>query len=358
MTYAIAAAGTGGHVFPALAVAEALVSEGVARQDIVFFGGGRMEASVFPAEGFPFVQLELQSLRRSLSPRNLLLPIVVGRAVREARTELVDRRVKVVLGMGSYVTVPVGWAARRADVPLYLHEQNADAGLANRVMSRVAEQCFVSFANTAGLRSETLVGNPVRANLVGFSRARLRHEALARYRLSPGPVVVGVVGGSQGAGVLNQALVSLVSQWNGPPIQILHLAGPAHAKDVHTISEQADVPWTVLGFEEEMQYFYAACDLVISRSGGAVAELAVTGTPAVLVPGSFAGGHQRANAARFESAGAATVVAEDHLDQLAQVVRPLIEDPQLRRRMAEQCRTLAHPEAARTIAAGLQETHG
>jgi UDP-N-acetylglucosamine--N-acetylmuramyl-(pentapeptide) pyrophosphoryl-undecaprenol N-acetylglucosamine transferase len=202
------------------------------------------------------------------------------------------------------------------------------------------------------------VGNPIRANLAGFSRPDLRHAAMNRYGLSPGPVVVGVFGGSLGAGAINQVVASLAERWTGSPIQILHLAGREHEDDMRVISERSAVPWTVLGFEEEMQYFYAACDLVISRSGGAVAELAVTGTPAVLVPGSFAGGHQRVNAARFESAGAATVVAEDDLDQLAQVVRPLIEDPQLRRRMAEQCRTLAYPEAARTIAAGLQETHG
>jgi UDP-N-acetylglucosamine--N-acetylmuramyl-(pentapeptide) pyrophosphoryl-undecaprenol N-acetylglucosamine transferase len=358
MTYAIAAAGTGGHVFPALAVAEALVAEGTTRSQIVFFGGGRMEASVYPKEGFPFVRLELQSLRRSLSPRNLAIPFVVGRAVREAVRELVEREVKVVLAMGSYVTVPVGWAAHRAKVPLYLHEQNAEAGLANRLMSRVAEQTFVSFAETGGLRAEKLVGNPVRANLAEFSRARLRHEAMTRYGLSPGPVVIGVFGGSLGAGALNQAVAALASQWDGPPIQILHLAGPAHVDDMRSISQQADVPWTVLGFEEQMQYFYAACDIAISRSGGAVAELAVTGTPAVLVPGSFGGGHQVANAARFEKAGAATVVAEDGVGQLARVIRPLVEDPQLRRSMADSSRALAHPLAARAIATRLRDAHG
>lgn len=358
MTYAIAAAGTGGHVFPALAIAEALISRGVTRDDIVVFGGDRMEASVFPAQGFPFVQLELQGLRRSLSPRNLLLPVVVARAVRSARTALAERDVRVVLGMGSYVTVPVGWAARRTGIPLYLHEQNADAGLANRVMARAAEQCFVSFADTSGLPQGVLVGNPVRANLAAFSRAGLRHEALQRYGLSPGPVVIGVFGGSQGAGSLNRALASMVAGWTGTPVQVLHLTGPAHADNMRAVSLGADVPWKVVGFEEDMQYFYAACDIVISRAGGAVAELAVTGTPAVLVPGSFAGGHQKANAARFEQAGAAVVVAEEHLGELADLLRPLVDDPQLRRTMAENSRTLAHPDAAATIASRLQQAHG
>ena len=171
MSYAIAAAGTGGHVFPALAVAEALLDRGVARSEIVFFGGDRLEATVYPSAGFPFVSLELQSLRRSLSLRNLALPLVVARAAGKAKAELLDRSVRVVLGMGSYVTVPVGWAARRAGIPLFLHEQNAEAGLANRVMSKLAENTFVSFADTRGIGRQRLVGNPIRSNLAGFVSA-------------------------------------------------------------------------------------------------------------------------------------------------------------------------------------------
>ncbi|MCP4247333.1 MAG: UDP-N-acetylglucosamine--N-acetylmuramyl-(pentapeptide) pyrophosphoryl-undecaprenol N-acetylglucosamine transferase, partial [bacterium] len=93
---------------------------------------------------------------------------------------------------------------------------------------------------------------------------------MSRYGLSPGPVVVGVFGGSLGAGAINQAVAALAGRWDGPPIQILHLAGREHEDDMRVLSQQADVPWTVLGFEEEMQYFYAACDIVIARAGGAV----------------------------------------------------------------------------------------
>jgi UDP-N-acetylglucosamine--N-acetylmuramyl-(pentapeptide) pyrophosphoryl-undecaprenol N-acetylglucosamine transferase len=358
MSYAIAAAGTGGHVFPALAVAEALLERGVGRSEIVFVGGDRLEATVYPAEGFPFVRLELQSLRRSLSLRNAMLPVVIARATRRANTELIDRTVKVVLGLGSYVTVPVGWAARRAGIPLMLHEQNAEAGLANRVMSRVAGTTFVSFADTRGIRRQALVGNPVRASLARFARPELRHQAMARYELVPGPVVVGVFGGSLGAGAINQAVAALAEQWSGPPIQILHLAGRAHEDEMRAISERSVVPWTVLGFEEEMHYFYAACDIVIARAGGAVAEIAATGTPAVLVPGKFGGGHQEANAARFEKAGAAVVVTEDQLGKLPQVLEPLVGDGRRRLLMAAGLKELAHPEAAANVARKLQETHG
>lgn len=358
MSFAIAAAGTGGHVYPALAVAEALVAGGTDRADIVFFGGDRLEATVYPAEGFAFVRLDLQSLRRNLSPRNLLLPGVMARASRRARTEMADRGVRVVLGMGSYVTVPVGWAAHRSRIPLFLHEQNAEAGLANRMMARLATKTFVSFAETAGFRRPILVGNPVRERLAGFARPELRHEAMTRYGLIPGPVVVGIFGGSMGAGVINQAVASLAQQWSGSPIQLLHLTGRVHEDDMRRLSEQAVVPWTVLGFEEEMEYFYAACEIVIARAGGAVGEIAVTGTPAVLVPGSFGGGHQMANAARFEKAGAAVVVDEDRLGTLPDIVQRLVDDPRLRRRMAESSKALAHPDAAAVVAGELRQAHG
>jgi UDP-N-acetylglucosamine--N-acetylmuramyl-(pentapeptide) pyrophosphoryl-undecaprenol N-acetylglucosamine transferase len=283
---------------------------------------------------------------------------VLWRAARRARQELIDRRVKVVLGMGSYVTVPVGWAARRASVPLFLHEQNAEAGLANRVMSRVARTTFASFADTAGLGRQVLVGNPVRAGLAAFKRSELRHGAMDRYGLSPGPVVVGVFGGSLGAGVINQAMTSLVQRWSGPSIQILHLAGRSQEDQMRAISEQSTVPWTVLGFEDEMQFFYAACDIVIARAGGAVAEIAATGTPSLLVPGLFGGGHQAANAARFEAAGAAVVVTEDRLGDLPEILEPLVGDPRRRLTMAGNLRALAHPGAAAALAGELRRAHG
>ena len=129
MTYAIAAAGTGGHVYPGLAVAEALMAAGVDRSKIVFFGGDRMEATTVPAAGFELTQLELRGLKRSFSPSNLSLPFVVWRAVRRTRNEIEARGISAMLCMGGYVTVPVAYAAKRSGIRLLIHEQNARAGL-------------------------------------------------------------------------------------------------------------------------------------------------------------------------------------------------------------------------------------
>lgn len=354
MSYLFAAAGTGGHVYPALAVAQELILRGVDRNDIWFIGGHRLEATVYPQQGFEFVSLELQSLQRKLTAQNLKLPSTVWQATRAARRELERRDTRAVLAMGSYVTVPVGWAAHRLGVPLLLHEQNAAPGLANRLMSRWADVVFASFPGT-GLPRAKVVGTPVRRELVELRRSDLRHRALERYGLQPGATVVGVAGGSLGAGALNAAIATLARSWNGPPIQILHLAGSRNVEAIDTSGTR--VPWTVVGYEDEMRCFYAAADLVISRAGGlAVAELAATSTPAILVPGEFGGGHQQANAMRAADGGYAVVLEEERLDRLSDLVQRLVTDSKARRLMSQSAPPVG--SAAGDIAETMMQHHG
>jgi len=358
VTYAIAAAGTGGHVYPALAVAEALAARGVSRESILFVGGSRLEATAVPEAGFPFVGVELAGLQRRLTTANLAVPGVVLRAVRRLRTELAARGVRVMLGMGSYVTVPAGWAARRIGAALVLSEQNAEAGLANRVMSPFAVRVFGSFPRTRHLRAEW-VGNPLRRPLARFDRGRLRAEAARRYGLRGDVPTLGVFGGSLGAGALNEAVGELVSTWSAGPLQVVHLAGRDHAARMGGGAGGGQVTWRIVEFEDRMDLFYAAVDLVVARAGGAVAELTATRTPAVLVPGSFGSGrHQRANAEVLEAAGAAVVLAEADLDRLGTVVAGLLADRDRLHRMAEAASTLARPDAADRIAEALEELHG
>ena len=266
MTYAIGAAGTGGHVYPALAVAEALVAAGVVRSDIVFFGGDRLEKEVFPAQGFPFVEVELRGLRRRLTLQNVTLPRVVLNARKRIEAECSQRGAKVALATGSYVTIPLGWAAIRIGVPFFVQEQNADPGLANTLMSRRAEASFVSFSSTRLPRSVD-VGNPLRAALADFSRSTLREPSLGRYGLEDGPFTVGIVGGSLGAMVLNESVVGLAAGWKGPSMQLLHLCGPSHLEAMKEAAEGARLRWRVVGFEPHMEHFFAACDLVVARRG-------------------------------------------------------------------------------------------
>jgi UDP-N-acetylglucosamine--N-acetylmuramyl-(pentapeptide) pyrophosphoryl-undecaprenol N-acetylglucosamine transferase len=354
MGFVIAAAGTGGHVYPGLAVAEALVDAGVSRSEILCIGGDRVESTVFPENGFEFLQLELRGLKRSLSPRNLRLPAVVLKARRRVAEELTNRNVGAVLGMGGYVTVPVAMAATRTRTPLIVSEQNAGAGLANRIAARWAERVFVSFPDTIGLPGAEWVGNPVRSRISRFNRASLRDGAHLYYGLEPDVFVLGVFGGSLGARVINEAVAGMLEGWDGPALQVVHLVGKAHS-EVYT-ERAAPVRWVRRGFEDRMELFFAASDLVIARAGGAVAEISATATPSVLVPGEFGStGHQVENAAYLEKAGAAVVVPERDLGTLRSVLTEIMSDPSRLDAMAESCRRVARPDAAKAIAGAMIE---
>ena len=349
MSYAIAAAGTGGHVYPGLAVAEQLVAAGVTRRHILFLGGDRMEADIVPREGYAFFRLELRGLVRSLSPRNLRLPGIVWRAARAAAGELAARRIRAVLCMGGYVTVPVALAARRLGIRLYVHEQNVEAGLANRLVGRWADACFVSYPETRGLAG-TAVGYPLRAELARLDKRTTRSAALLWYDLAEGRPVIGVVGGSQGSLVINEAVSRMAAGWQGLLVQIVHLAGPGRRQEVAVAGDAPSVARVVLGFENRMDLFYSACDVVIGRAGGGLMEAAVTGTPSILIPGAFGGRHQLANAEAMADAGGAVLLHESGLDSLGELVRALLEDEPRRERMSQAAMGIARPGAAASLA--------
>jgi UDP-N-acetylglucosamine--N-acetylmuramyl-(pentapeptide) pyrophosphoryl-undecaprenol N-acetylglucosamine transferase len=355
VTFLIAAAGTGGHVFPGLAVGEALLERGVARDAVLYVGGDRIESRVYPEAGFPFLQIEIRGLERSMTRRNLTLPRLMWRARDAVSQAMEERGVAVALGMGGYVTLPSGLAARRSRTPIFIAEQNAGAGLANRVVSRWASRVFTSFPDTHGLEQGEWVGNPVRRTLADLDRSTLRGEALAHYGLADDTPVLGVVGGSLGAGVLNDATRSLVGEWSGDPIQVLHITGRDPGEEDE--AERAPrIAWVRRPFEERMELFYAASDLVLARAGGGVAELTVTGTPSILVPGAFgSSGHQTANAAFLADNGAAKVLPQDRIGELPGLVTRLLFSPQRLREMSDRALAIAKPAAATTIAAAMLE---
>lgn len=351
MRYLIAAAGTGGHVFPGLSVGEALVDLGVARRDILYVGGDRLEASVYPEEGFPFLGLELRGLRRSLTLQNLTLPAVVLRAKKRIEEAIEAQSITAVLGMGGYVTVPTALAARRLRVPLYIAEQNAEAGLANRIAARWSDRAFVSFPATGGLAHGEWVGNPVREPFWSFDRDHLRLVALDRYDLDTENPVLGVFGGSLGAGVINEAVAAMLESWQSGPLQVVHLTGRAHHADLARREPASDVLWRRLAFEDAMEHFYAASDLVLARAGGAVAELSATSTPSILIPGRFGStGHQTGNARFFGDAGAALVLPESEVHRLGELVASVIFDRPRLANMADDAARIAKPDAAKAVA--------
>jgi UDP-N-acetylglucosamine--N-acetylmuramyl-(pentapeptide) pyrophosphoryl-undecaprenol N-acetylglucosamine transferase len=269
---------------------------------------------------------------------------------------MAERDVHAALALGGYITVPTGLAARQARLPLMVAEQNAEAGLANRLASRWAVRSFASFPDTPGLSSSEWVGNPVRRSIAEFDRIELRSQAVAYYSLAPDLPTLGVFGGSLGARALNEAVTAMCGTWTGSRMQVLHVTGPSHLDDLVSIPSPGDVTWCRLGFEDRMDLFYAASDLVVGRAGGGIAELTATGTPAILVPGEFgARGHQAANAAYLAGAGAAVLLPEVELASLEGLVTSILFDPGMIHEMSEASRKIGKPDAAKVIARAMIE---
>lgn len=351
MSYVIAAAGTGGHVFPGLAVGEALIDMGVPRRDVLYVGGHRLAERVYPEEGFPYLGLELQGLQRSFSLQNLALPMVVYKAKKRIEEAIRERNVSFALGMGGYVTIPAGLAARKTGTRFAIAEQNAEAGLANKVASRWAEHCFAAFPDTGGLVRGEWVGNPVREPFWHFERSEMRHEALAHYGLDGDRPVLGVFGGSLGAASINQAAADLATRWDRDPLDVVHLTGRSNLETVQGLRPAPDIRWRRVPFEDSMELFYAVSDLVVARAGGAVAELTATASPSVLIPGEFgSAGHQARNARFLAESGAAVMVGEGDLGSLASVVSGVLFDRDRLEAMSLAAREISRPHAARTIA--------
>lgn len=353
MTIVLAAAGTGGHVYPALAVAEALVERGVPRGEVAFFGGERLAAVAVPEAGFPFTGFDLPRLRRAWTIENLQIPRALRRTTRAMATALDRLQAGAVLGMSGYVTVPAAMAARRRDLPFFLQEQNASPGLASRFAARRAVATFLGLPGSSERLSRSrVVGNPLRSSFREFDRAALRAEARARYGLDDGSPTVGILGGSLGAQVLNEAAPAIARAVGDGGGAVVHLTGPA--ADMTSMSDGGPVRWRCLAYEDRMELFYAAADLVVARAGAmTVSELAATSTPAVLVPLESVG--QQANAAALAEAGGAVVVFQRDRSELPRAVEDLLGDPQRLRAMAASAHGLHRGDAAGEIADALLE---
>jgi UDP-N-acetylglucosamine--N-acetylmuramyl-(pentapeptide) pyrophosphoryl-undecaprenol N-acetylglucosamine transferase len=370
----IAAGGSGGHVFPGLALARALTARDPSTV-VRFAGTSRgIETRVVPAAGFPLDLLPILPLYRRPAPETVGAPFAAIRGVLAAERLIRRHRVEVVCGMGAYVTLPVALGAWRAGVRVVLHEQNAAPGLANRLAARVADKVALGVAEAAGAfpvpRERTVVvGNPVRPELIGLDRTALRDQGLAAFGLDPRRRTLLVFGGSHGAWRLNEALVAATPHWPRPTaMQVLHACGRGVDHDAVRAAWAAADPAgrglavQVVPFIDRMDLAYAAADLALTRAGAStLAELTAAGVPAVLVPLARAtAGHQAANAWAVAAAGGAAVVEDDGNlggPALAATVAPLLTDPGRLAAMAEAMRGHGCPEAAQELAGLVEEAH-
>ena len=347
----IMAGGTGGHIFPALAVADCLQAQG---WRITWLGArNSMEAELVPQHGYPMAWVRFSGLRGKGLLRQVMLPLNLLIALAQSAAALLRHRPDVVLGMGGYITFPGGMMAALLRRPLLIHEQNSIAGLSNKVLARLAARVMSGFPKV--LPQAEWCGNPVRDSIAALP------DPTTRYSARNGVLQVLIVGGSLGARAINecvpQALALLPS--TARPL-VVHQTGKLHFDTVQTGYQQAGVSGEIKPFLDDMAQHYAWADIVICRAGAlTIAELSAAGVASILIPfPSAVDDHQTANARFLSDQKAALLLPQSQLNPhtLAKLLSETTRAQSLQ--MAQAAHALAKPNAARRVAQVCNELAG
>ncbi|MCI0337801.1 MAG: undecaprenyldiphospho-muramoylpentapeptide beta-N-acetylglucosaminyltransferase [Acidobacteria bacterium] len=346
MTVIIAGGGTGGHIYPGIAIAQEFKRRNAETQ-VLFVGTARgMEAKIVPREGFELKMIEVGALKRVSQIERVKALLILPKSFLAARSLIKKVKPDLVIGVGGYASGPVVLMAALMGLPSLVAEQNALPGFTNRILARFIGAAAVSFEearNFFGAKAE-ITGNPVRAE---FFDVPLRE---------PGEVIhVLITGGSQGAHAINNAMMSTLPLLTGEKdrLSFTHQTGEKDFEEVRAAYEKSGLKTEVRPYLEEMVAEFDRADLVICRAGATtIAELAAAGKPAIMIPLPFAADdHQRKNAEAVERAGAGRMILQSELtpERLAQELLWLANDPLQLSRMAEASKKLGHPDAAARV---------
>lgn len=337
------AGGTGGHIFPALAVANVLRSEG---WHVTWLGApNSMEAELVPKHGFEIAWVRFSGLRGNGVLRKLMLPFNLLIALWQSAVAIFRYRPDVVLGMGGYITFPGGVVAALLRRPLVIHEQNSVAGLSNRALAKIAGRVLSGFPGV--LKQAQMCGNPVRESIAALA------APAQRYAERSGVLNILVVGGSLGAQALNECLPqALFCMPQEIEPKVIHQTGKKHFAEVQGLYQSAGIDAEVKPFLEDMAHYYGWADVVICRAGAlTIAELAAAGVASILIPYPHAvDDHQTGNAKYLSSKGAAILLPQDELAprRLAAILQDMTRERASI--MAQAARALAQPKAANCVA--------
>ena len=308
--------GTGGHIYPAVAVAEELKRRHKDKVEILFVGAeGKMEMEKIPALGYDIVGLPIAGMQRRLDPKNVLVPWKVVRSVSKAKSIIRDFSADVVVGFGGYASAPVLWAAQRMGVPTVIQEQNSHAGVTNKILSRRARRICVAYDDMERFfRADRIImtGNPLRGSFA--PKTEKGQEALEYYGFNSEIPTLLVVGGSLGTRTLNEMMKSWILTLDGEaPVQVIWQTGKFYEAEMQAFLAEHPTKNIWQGaFIERMDYAYEVADLVVSRSGACtVSELCLVGKPTLFVPSpNVAEDHQTKNAMALVEKDAAEMVAD------------------------------------------------
>ena len=345
----IMAGGTGGHIFPGLAVAEELIKRG----ETVHWIGSKhgLEGRLVPEKGIQIHYLAVRGLRGKHGLQRITGPIRLGISVIQALILMLRLKPSVCVGFGGYPAGPGGIAAKITKVPVVIHEQNAVAGMTNKYLAKFASKVLTAFPDV--LEGAECVGNPIRPEIDSVGRQRIAdgHQPSDTTRVL-------VIGGSQGAKSLNEQLPeklkAVASQFG---IEVTHQTGVSGKDQVDDQYQALDLDATVVAFISRMDEAYREADIVVCRAGAlTVSELASAAMPSVLIPFPYAvDDHQTKNGQQLQSAGAAVVVQEKDLDIFVAKLSDILRAPENLTQMARAARSVAKPEATQTVADRVME---
>ena len=343
-TLLVMAGGTGGHVFPGLAVADKLRKK---NWNVSWLGtADRMEADLVPEHGYEIDFIDIAGVRGNGIKRLLMAPLRIIKSILQARSVLKKRKVDLVLGMGGFASGPGGIAAWSLGIPIVLHEQNAAAGMTNRILAKFAKKVLMGFTGAFVGEKAILVGNPVRESVLDVSTKIISAPESA--------LKVLIVGGSLGAKVLNDLLPEVVAQFQAEKLTVMHQTGKGNYQQVKHAYQQYASAVNVQEFITDMDKSYAWADIVICRAGAlTVSEIAVVGLPAIFIPLPHAvDDHQTKNAQDLVNKNAAILIHQNQLNakKLSDYLKSFIQNRQLLIDMSEKSKNTAIVDACERVA--------
>lgn len=354
----ISGGGTGGHIFPALSIADKL-KELNPETEILFVGAeGRMEMEKVPAAGYEIVGLPVAGLQRKLTLSNLALPFKVLKSVRMAKKLIREFKPDVAVGVGGYASAPLLWAATRCGIPTLIQEQNGFAGLTNKLLGRKVDRICVAYEGMERFfpaEKIIMTGNPIRKEIVPADQAT-KAEAMKYYGLDPQKKHIFIVGGSLGSGTLNNAMKKWITDGcpGGADIEVIWQCGKYYKPSVDAFMEGRELPQIQYSdFIRRMDLAYAAADIVISRSGASsISEICAAGKACIFVPSpNVAEDHQTHNAMALVNKDAAMMIKDSEaVEKLMQAACSLIENPEKTALIEKNAAAMAKMDAAQTIA--------
>ena len=348
--------GTGGHIYPAVAVAEALKRKWGNDVELLFVGAeGKMEMEKVPALGYNIKGLPVAGLQRKFALSNFALPFKVAKSIRRAKGIIREFKADIVVGFGGYASAPVLWAAQRLGVPTVIQEQNSYAGLTNKLLSKRAKRICVAYDGMERFFPKeriVMTGNPLRGRFTADGNNRA--EALAFYGFSEAMPVVLVVGGSLGTRTLNEMMKAWILSLKGEaPVQVIWQTGKYYEREMQEFLKAHPTKNIWQGaFIERMDYAYAASDVVLSRSGACtVSELCLVGKPTIFVPSpNVAEDHQTKNAMALVNKGAAEIVRDtEAVVRGMQEAVALAKDRERLERLSKNIKSLAISDSAERV---------